>query len=465
MSATKFFVNPWAISGDKTAIPDPTQSSGVVSYATGYTSRYQLAYPSDPSSLAILRMNDNQLFYDVTLGLQQYQTIGVPNFVSTSDNLDTPFPYTKYSYALYDDGVNGPRIFQSKVNSNINLPTVVADWRWCDNSCATIIYDNVVFNTSMGNVVNDGDAVYWDVGNSCFSKAIANGAAPQNFQGFADVTNNRLLVAGMVTLLSELTSGAIYYLSTATAGAITTVAPSSNAVQLGTALSATTFSLDPQPSVNGVEAAGFVKEYSGIFVPAGGYLWAVGTEINRADNPQLIANTTTTENGTLATGTPTITSIDTTNLQPGWFLSGTGIPSGAFIQSVDSGTQITISVNTTTSGVQSLFFCPHGTGNGTTTFNIIDKRNRVGIGAGQAFGFDPVYLGQQGGAVRTTQMANQVAGHTHPYVGTQVPGSDLSGVSATWNATVGLTTSNNTPAGNPMTTVSPFVGCNYVVKT
>jgi hypothetical protein len=61
--------------------------------------------------------------------------------------------------------------------------------------------------------------------------------------------------------------------------------------------------------------------------------------------------------GTTASGSPTITGIPSTGLlQAGWPITGTGIPSGATIASVDSATQITISANATAAGTVALQF-------------------------------------------------------------------------------------------------------------
>ncbi len=62
-----------------------------------------------------------------------------------------------------------------------------------------------------------------------------------------------------------------------------------------------------------------------------------------------------TQTGTLTSGSPTVTGLpDTTQLAVGMGVSGTGIAGGTTIQSVDSGTQITLSANATASGAQSL---------------------------------------------------------------------------------------------------------------
>jgi hypothetical protein len=72
--------------------------------------------------------------------------------------------------------------------------------------------------------------------------------------------------------------------------------------------------------------------------------------------------------GNITTGSNIITNIPSTAiLQPGWGLTGTGIPSGATISSVDSATQIHISANATatTTGVAIKF---GGTFSGPTQF-------------------------------------------------------------------------------------------------
>jgi len=61
--------------------------------------------------------------------------------------------------------------------------------------------------------------------------------------------------------------------------------------------------------------------------------------------------------GTTASGSPTITSIPSTaSLQAGWPVFGTGIPTRAIIVSVDTRTQITISMTATAAGMVQLQF-------------------------------------------------------------------------------------------------------------
>jgi len=66
---------------------------------------------------------------------------------------------------------------------------------------------------------------------------------------------------------------------------------------------------------------------------------------------------TATQSGTLSNGSPTVTGLSNTSLLLGALaVSGTGIPSGTFVYSVDSATQVTLTQNATTSGAESLTF-------------------------------------------------------------------------------------------------------------
>lgn len=118
----KFFVYPFAVAGDKTAIPDPVQGSGSVSYNQGWGPDYALDLTTDPAALPIPRDQMNELFFDITDAINQYQTHGTPDFITTSDNLGSPFPYDLFAYVRYDDG-SGIKIYENQVQGNTTLPT------------------------------------------------------------------------------------------------------------------------------------------------------------------------------------------------------------------------------------------------------------------------------------------------------------------------------------------------------
>lgn len=130
MSYPKYFVDPFAISGDKIAVPDVPPSNGTVSYTIGFGPDYQLDLLTNPNALPVPRPQTNQIFYDITSNIQQYQQVGVANWITPTQNLGTPYQYAKYAYCLYDLGTgDGPQLWQSNLNANTSVPGADTNWR------------------------------------------------------------------------------------------------------------------------------------------------------------------------------------------------------------------------------------------------------------------------------------------------------------------------------------------------
>jgi hypothetical protein len=230
----KYFINPFGVGGDLSPIPDSAQPSGSISYAQGFPINYE--YPqTQPGSLDIPRDSTNQLFFDITSNVQQYQQNGTPFFITTSDNNGSPYSYSIYATVLYDDGVNGIRKYMSKKNSNTDLPSVISSWWIIDNTSNSVVYENSIFDPS----VSSGQVVYFDSTSSTFKLAIANGAEQQIAIGIADIEDGRVYSFGSYPFFTGLSPGLTYYLSTTVAGSITTVLPISNVVEIGFSKSAT----------------------------------------------------------------------------------------------------------------------------------------------------------------------------------------------------------------------------------
>lgn len=123
----KYFRLPFAILGNRAAVDDDDPGTGVVNYETGYPPPYQLA-KTDPSSRNIERDKMNEIFYDITQELQLLQAHGVPDFITTVLNGGTPHAYAVGDRVRYDAG-SGPRVYESLVAANVDLPTVAASWR------------------------------------------------------------------------------------------------------------------------------------------------------------------------------------------------------------------------------------------------------------------------------------------------------------------------------------------------
>lgn len=114
---------PFADSGDKTEIPVSQQSDNSVSYAQGYTLSYSLDPNTDASARRIEREKMNQLFHDITSAIHELQVNGVAPFITSDNNNGSAFSYAKGAVVSYN-GV----IYQSLVNANTELPTVLANW-------------------------------------------------------------------------------------------------------------------------------------------------------------------------------------------------------------------------------------------------------------------------------------------------------------------------------------------------
>lgn len=126
MSATqKFFRKLWAVSGTRAAMPDDVQADGTAAYESGYGFDYQRA-TGDSLLKMIERDKFNQLVYDVTLALQQYQTSGYPEFIATADNGGVAYSYRKNAYVYWPTDGN---VYVSLVNANTSDPTDNTKWQ------------------------------------------------------------------------------------------------------------------------------------------------------------------------------------------------------------------------------------------------------------------------------------------------------------------------------------------------
>ena len=90
-----------------------------------------------------------------------------------------------------------------------------------------------------------------------------------------------------------------------------------------------------------------------------GWLECDGSDVNITTYAALYAAMTIQMSGTRISGTNTITSLSsTTNMRVGYYVFGTGIPSGTTITTINSGTQITLSTNATSSGTSTVIVSP-----------------------------------------------------------------------------------------------------------
>ncbi len=161
--------------------------------------------------------------------------------------------------------------------------------------------------------------------------------------------------------------------------------------------------------------AGMVMDWAGPTAPTD---WAIATgqALSRSTYAELYANLTQTQMGTLTNGSAVITGLtSTTGMSEGMDIEAIGIPSGTTIDSIDSGTQITMSQNATASGSEGVIFYYWGNGDGSTTFNVPNLQTQSTAGAGGSGYTFGSGLGQSGGAQDQTITRDMMPAHTHDF--------------------------------------------------
>lgn len=126
----KYFQNPFAVGGDRVTVPEAVQPSGEVSWIEGFGVDYQLDPDTDPDALNIPRDKFNEIIYEVTLALKQYQELGFPDFITSADNGGVPFEYAINATVRFEDGWAGAgfKNYYSLVSSNDTDPTDATKW-------------------------------------------------------------------------------------------------------------------------------------------------------------------------------------------------------------------------------------------------------------------------------------------------------------------------------------------------
>lgn len=152
-----------------------------------------------------------------------------------------------------------------------------------------------------------------------------------------------------------------------------------------------------------------------------GWLECNGSDINITTYGALFAVMTIQMNGSRITSTNTITSLSSTsNMRVGYYIYGTGIPEDTTITTINSGTQVTMSANASSTGTSTVIVSPWRLGNGVIRLpnlsgNGYFRRSRTGTTAvGQVQSSQN--LAHTHAVYGTTQINNQ--SHTHSYSGT-----------------------------------------------
>ena len=209
---------------------------------------------------------------------------------------------------------------------------------------------------------------------------------------------------------------------------------------------------------------GTVIESMAITPPAG-TLRANGQAVSRVTYSSLFNASTIQTIGNTTISNPIVTNIpDTTGMVAGMPISGAAIAGGTTILSVDGLTQITLSANaTSTQTGLAIVVAPFGVGDGSTTFNVVDRSGRVGIGTGTGSGLTLRTIGKTVGAETHALSTAELASHVHG----GVPGNDPSAFAGGGNGSaryeVGTVNTASAGSGTTHNNMQPSIGMNYYV--
>lgn len=119
----KYFVNPFAKNGDKLAVPDAVQVDGSVSYDSGFGFDYERDPDPlvDPLTKDIPRDQTNQLFFDITDNLKNWQDNTAPEW--SSIRAATGGGYKKNSRVFFGGQLYVSRLDNNSAQPNAPIPT------------------------------------------------------------------------------------------------------------------------------------------------------------------------------------------------------------------------------------------------------------------------------------------------------------------------------------------------------
>jgi microcystin-dependent protein len=153
-----YFVFPFAVEGDVTTVPQTTQPDGSISYQQGWGPDYVKNLLTDPTAKPMGRTSTNQVLFDITTLLQQYSQYGTPPFITSDQNLGTPFPYPQYARVYYE-GV----VYENQVVDNIALPGTDSTWLAISGDSTGVLPGTIIDYAGIvapaGYLVCDGSAV------------------------------------------------------------------------------------------------------------------------------------------------------------------------------------------------------------------------------------------------------------------------------------------------------------------
>lgn len=187
------------------------------------------------------------------------------------------------------------------------------------------------------------------------------------------------------------------------------------------------------------DRVGVLEDYSGIILPAG-YVWPAGQNLSRTTYATLWARTHTEATVTMTIASPAVVSWTAHGLKAGdpvrfyttgalptgvtanttYYVIAAGLTADSFRFSATLGGS---AVNTSgaQSGVHTAVHAPHGYGDGSTTFGVVDARERVIVGRGDMGGTAANRFSTSGSGINGTLLGTVGGSETHTLTTTQLP--------------------------------------------
>lgn len=136
----KYFAVPFAVSGDVTAVADPVDPTGIVTFTQGWGPNYARDQTTDPLAIPIDRASTNYLMNVITAALAALQRTGIPEWITTANNDGVALPYAMHSQVRYSATTPGVTFetYVSLVDNNIATPgTDATKWQPISQFVAT----------------------------------------------------------------------------------------------------------------------------------------------------------------------------------------------------------------------------------------------------------------------------------------------------------------------------------------
>lgn len=247
--------------------------------------------------------------------------------------------------------------------------------------------------------------------------------------------------------------------------------------------------------------SGTLLPFGGYSVPAG-FLFCDGTAVSRTTYAALFnAISPSLGTFTVTIATPAVVTLNSHGLQTGdqVYLTTTGaLPTGLtantlyYVIRIDANTfnlatsranayaSTKINTSGTQSGTHTLFVCPYGLGDGSTTFNVPDGRGRALAGNDSMGGTSASRLtlaqsqgsygnlgasgGEQGHQLTTAELAS----HSHAENVASATGGGLTGITGTANLQGNTGSTQTTQSAGSDTShnnIQPTLVANYIIKT